>query len=103
MASSTKAELVMVTWHDAWSESDSPVAIEDAGLNHAPTAVQTLGWLLYQDPTGIQLANERYDSSYRGRTFIPAGMIVEVVPFTLARKRTHHEKAPLPAPGAAAD
>jgi hypothetical protein len=87
MASSTGVELVIVKWHDAWTEGDQPVSLDDALIHHAPTEVETIGWKLYQDERGISLANEHYDSTYRGRTFIPSGMIVSVTPYKLSKPR----------------
>lgn len=81
-----KPPLVVVVWHDAWVRED-PVALIDAPMHHIPTEVTTIGWVLHQDAVGISLANEYYDESWRGRTFIPAGMIQSVTPFKLARPR----------------
>lgn len=86
------ADLVVVKWADAWTESDQPVSADDVRLHHAPTEVETIGWLLHQDDAGISLANERYDLSYRGRTFIPRGMVLSVTPFTLSRPRQKKPK-----------
>lgn len=81
------ADLVLVKWHDAWTDADQPISIEDASLHHAPTVVETIGWLLLETPAGVSLANERYDDSFRGRTFIPGGMVVSISPFKLVKPR----------------
>lgn len=84
--------LAVVVWHDAWVKEE-PILLDDAKTTHLPTTVTTIGWVLYEDEKGISLANEHYDASWRGRTFIPKAMIVSVTPFKLAKPRMKHEKA----------
>ncbi len=88
-----KLPLVVVEWLDAWTKEDG-VTLDDAKTNHAPTLVTTIGWCLLRDEAGIQLANEYFDDTYRGRTFVPAGMIKSVTPFKLARPRKPKETPP---------
>lgn len=89
MANFIKADpvFVKVIWHDAWVDSDNPVSIEDVRLHHKPTVVETLGWLLLQDEVGVSIASERYEGYFRGRGFIPAGMILSVTPYKLIKPR----------------
>lgn len=79
--------LVQVEWHDAWVDGTEPVTLSDVGLAHKPKTIVTLGWLLKQDETGVSLANEHYadEQVYRGRTFIPSGMLVAVTPYRLVK------------------
>lgn len=81
--------LVIVEWNDAWTDGAEPVLASEAHIEHRPKVIVTLGWLLKDDDTGVQIASEHYkdDSTYRGRTFIPRGMIRDVTPFTLSRPR----------------
>ena len=78
--------LVIVEWLDAWT-NELGVTIEDVGASHKPMRVQTIGWLLKDDEIGVQLANEFYDDSYRGRTFIPRAMVRSVTHHVLAKPR----------------
>lgn len=92
MGSSTKGSLptlplVVVEWDDAWAISDTPATPDEARISHKPEPVVTIGWVLHQDEVGIQVANEFYDGSFRGRTFILASMIRSVTPYKLSRPR----------------
>lgn len=79
--------LVLVIWLDAWVRADEPVSLTDVALSHKPTKVHTLGWLLQDDAIGVSLANEEYDGTFRGRTFIPRAMIETVERHKLAKAR----------------
>ncbi len=92
---------VKVIWLDAWVDSDNPVSIEDIKLHHKPTVVETLGWLLLQDEEGLSIASERYEGFFRGRGFIPAGMLKSVTPYQLTLpkpKRLRRSKNETPSP-----
>lgn len=78
--------LAIVRWDDAWT-SEEPVSASMAANLHKPEAVTTIGWILIDDTTGVTLANEHYDDTFRGRTFIPRAMIVSVTPYTLSKPR----------------
>jgi hypothetical protein len=84
------ATLVVVLWDDAWT-TETPATM-DGHLVHKPERITTLGWLMKDDEIGVQLANEFYDNTYRGRTFIPRAMVVKVTPFRLAQQRVKKEK-----------
>lgn len=79
--------LVVVEWNDAWVEGNEPVLLNEVGHAHKPHVIITIGWLLMDDETGISLANEHYkdDNTYRGRTFIPRGMVGKVTTYKLAQ------------------
>ena len=87
---------VAVVWLDAWKSSTDDVTLKTIDETHKPARMETRGWLLKQDDSGVQIANERCldeeDQSYRGRTYIPAGMLVSVEDFP--KKRATRKKAP---------
>jgi len=86
----TKLPLVVVEWDDAWT-TETPATL-DGHLVHKPERVTTIGWLLKDDEIGVQLANEFYDETYRGRTFVPRAMVVKVTPFKLTKPREARPK-----------
>lgn len=79
--------LAVVSWADAFVDADTPINLETVRDAHKPTIVTTIGWVLWQDEVGISICNEFYDQTYRGRTFIPAAMIISVVPYNLSKPR----------------
>jgi len=85
------ASLVLVTWDDAWTDTDGFATLHGVQQTHQPMAIQTIGWLLQDDTTGISLANEQSAEdghpTYRGRTFIPRAMVRTVQPFTMTKPR----------------
>ncbi len=81
----TKLPLVVVEWDDAW-QTETPAAL-NGPMVHAPERVTTIGWVLRDDAEGIQLANEFYDDTYRGRTFIMRSMVRKVTPYKLTKPR----------------
>ena len=70
--------VVCVTWTDAHGNA---FAIYEAHeLPHAPAIVKTYGVLLREDDAGVSLASEVFEGgNYRGVTFIPKGMIRELL------------------------
>lgn len=82
--------LVKVVWLDA--HGSAAIAYELHEIPHKAIEVASYGLLLRQDDIGVSIASERCgDSTYRGYTFMPAGMIVKVEPV----KRTRKKKVPL--------
>lgn len=78
--------LVTVRWNDAHTTEAAQYAPAD--VPHAPLVIETVGWLLRHDTSGVSIASERLDNSqYRGYTFVPAGMVVSVTPILKSRKR----------------
>jgi len=91
-------ELVIVEWNDAWGDEE-PVSLDSVDAVHKPLVVRTIGWLLKSDDAGVSLANECYDNSYRGRSFIPKAMIKSVTPYKLVKPRKPSpERRPSPDP-----
>lgn len=102
MGSSLKPEIVKVLWKDAWIGATEPINLEEVHLKHRPMLMTTLGWLLCDDEEGVSIANEQYYDeddmdTYRGRTFIPRGMVQEIIPFKPPRSKKK-VKAPDPQP-----
>ena len=83
--------LVLVSWDDAWGDTDGFATLHGIQQTHHPMLVQTLGWLLQDDEMGISLANEQSTAdgqpTYRGRTFIPRAMIKDVMLFKMTKAR----------------
>jgi hypothetical protein len=92
-------QLVLVTWKDAWQDQENFNTAHGIAVTHAPMRVETLGWIIQDDDEGVSVVNERstQDGSdvFRGRTFVPRGMIQSVVPYTLTRPRAAKPK-PVP-------
>lgn len=81
--------LVLIEWLDA-NTGNEPVDADNVGSLHKPWVIHSLGWVLQDDEIGITIVTEYYDSTYRGRTFIPRGMVQSLTPFTLSRPRKKH-------------
>ena len=77
----TPPPLVVVTWDDAQS-SATRIYAEDR--DHAPTVMETVGWLMKQDARGVSICCERFIEDgafcYRGHTFVPSGIVTSVEP-----------------------
>lgn len=85
----TKLPLVVVEWADAWVDGSDPVNPADVKASHKPKIIVTLGYLLLRDDVGVSLANEYYhdEDVYRGRTFVPAAMLLSVKEHKLTTPR----------------
>lgn len=78
--------LVKVEWLDAHGTATTVHSVDD--IPHAGIVVQSYGILLRQDDAGVSIASEVCDDdSYRGYTFVPAGMVRSVAPVISVRKR----------------
>ncbi len=79
--------LVLVAWNDAWQDQENFTSAHGISLTHHPMIVETLGWVIQEDDTGISIVNECNEQDgaevYRGRTFIPHAMIKKVTDFRL--------------------
>lgn len=82
-----------VVWLDAWADGVDDVSPDKVAEKHKPIEMTTRGWVLLDDDVGVSLFYERSaDGSYRGRTFIPRGMIKDISDFPPKRKpRTKRE------------
>lgn len=90
---------VTVEWDDAWADGVDDTTLDKVHEKHRPIVMETRGWLLLDDDAGVSLFYERVKdhTSYRGRTFIPRGMIVSVNDFPPKRKARKAKVVPVPA------
>ena len=91
--------LVIVRWNDAHAGGHEQY--DSASVPHAPIVIETVGWLLRDDETGVSVASELLDSgNYRSYTFVPRGMVIppikEVLPKKPQRKSKPKSVAPKP-------
>lgn len=63
-------------------------------VNHAPMRLNTYGWVLRSDTTGVSIAGEwsSSDRTYRSTSFIPRPMVVEEVILNLSRKPVKRDR-----------
>jgi hypothetical protein len=89
----TEPRFVTVTWDDAWADGVDDTTLDKVHEKHKPIVMETRGWLALDDVAGVSLFYERTQDrvSYRGRTFIPRGMVVSVEDFPPKRKRKSKE------------
>ncbi len=78
--------LVAVRWLDAHGSGTTAYAEHE--IPHAGIEITTYGILLLDDPLGVSVANEWCaDNTWRGYTFVPRGMVIEVTPVIPVRKK----------------
>ena len=87
MINTSKLRLALIRWNDAYGSGEDAVTLESVRLTHQPTVVTTIGWILLEDKEGISIVNEVYGDTFRGRTFIPAAMVLSVEDYSLSKKR----------------
>jgi hypothetical protein len=86
----------IVIWEDH-CEFDGAVTLADVAAKHRPETMHTVGWILKEDDKGVFVANEYYDESFRGASFIDRRMIVSVTHLKLTvprRKRVPKSEKP---------
>ena len=89
-------DLVKVCWRDAHGVAGT-TALSMHEIPHGGILVTSYGILLRQDAEGVSIASEMCeDGTYRGYTFVPAGMLVSVDPLLKPRKPRKPKKAPPP-------
>jgi hypothetical protein len=88
MAVRAEPRYVTCVWEDAFADGVDDTTPEQAHERHKPLTMETRGWLLVDDEVGISVFYERClePLSYRGRTFIPRGMVKSVEDFPPKRK-----------------
>lgn len=86
-----------IFWLDAWCDGVDDVSLEKAIEKHKPLEMETRGWILVDNEVGVSLFVERTadQESYRGRTFIPRGMIKSIEDFPPIRKKRKRKEAPI--------
>lgn len=81
-----KPALVAVRWKDAHGTATAAYSLHE--LPHAAIEITSYGLLLRQDADGVSIASEECkDGTYRGVTFVPASLVLEVRPMTRTRKK----------------
>lgn len=102
MEKSIEGKLAVVEWADAHSPGDTAdVDPANLGSIHAPYVIRTVGWILRSDAVGVTVGSEQCLLSdgtgltYRTVTFVPAGMIRDVLPLP-AQKRRRQPPTPEP-------
>ena len=92
--------LVCVVWNDA--HGNAFAIYEPQEIPHAAAKVYTYGIVIREDEAGISMANESFEGgSYRGVTFIPRGMIIEVRDLQSHKTRKPRAKKETPSDGTA--
>lgn len=88
--------LAMVEWADAHGSATGDYTLDEVARDfHKPVVYRNFGLLVQQDTHGITMAAEQTGEEVRGLSFIPAGMVVEIV--LLGRpKRPRAPKPPAP-------
>lgn len=93
---------VVVEWNDAWVDDDNFVTVHGALQTHHPMVVQTFGWVIIDNETGLRVANERSlddgNEVYRGLTFVPRAMIRSITPYKLVKPRQPKKSLETPNP-----
>lgn len=86
--------LVALKWNDAHGSATESYSEND--IPHEPLLMTTYGLLLRDDDVGVSVANEECgDGTYRGYTFVPRPLVVELLdlgepkPKRLRRPRPH--------------
>jgi hypothetical protein len=86
-----KLKRVLVTWTDAFGDAMQQTWTTEELTSHAPIIVKTVGWLYKEDDIGVTLFTDFIEDdtpSFRGKTFIPKGMIVSVDTLIVSRKKS---------------
>ena len=96
----THLPLACVRWNDA--HGSAMTIYEAHEVPHAPAVVRTFGVVGKQDEVGSTIASELFEAgSFRGATFIPKGMILDVVEYHAVngtKPRRRAPKTPVPTP-----
>ena len=86
-----KPPFVILVWNDANSSSVEVITEENVMQYHVPETMNTVGWLLRDDEIGVSVANETYYETgkprWRGHTFVPRALVLDVIPVKLTTPR----------------
>ena len=87
-------QMVKVTWLDAHGiVGTTALALHE--IPHGGIVITSYGLLLRHDEQGVSIASEMCaDGTYRGYTFVPAGMLVEVEPIGPRAKQRKPKSKP---------
>ena len=87
--------LVAVVWDDAHVAQVDSFTAEEC-RERAAVTMTTFGLLIRDDDRLVAVAAETCtDATYRGVTFIPRGMVREIIPITCWPKRAKRIKRPV--------
>lgn len=96
--------LVCCIWDDAHGDVGSEASEGDTRRDfHEPVVYHTFGLLVVDDERGVTVAQDfcAKDNTFRGRTFIPKGMIKELIFLGVPKRpRVRKSTAPSEAPSA---
>lgn len=100
--------LVAVKWRDAHGSALSEFAEHE--IPHRAYIWTTYGLLMRDDDEGISIASEVSEGSYRGVTFVPRQMVIEVIDLGVPHRPRERKKkglrssapSPVPSPSAVA-
>lgn len=83
----TKPPLVALRWRDAHATAGT-TAYELHELPHKAAEIVSYGLLLRDDADGVSIASEDAGAGmFRGVTFVPRPMVVDIKPVKRARKK----------------
>lgn len=89
--------IVVVRWNDAQSSATKVYTENETGY-HAPIVMETLGWLLKDDDAGVSIVTEVFSeeglNNYRGHTFVPRGMVIDVIHLPIKPVRSRKRAQP---------
>ena len=91
----SKRPLARLVWNDAHMSMDE-FTMEDVQRDmHRPEQVVTYGLLVQDDAMGVTLAMEEgvTDGKFRHLTFVPRGMVVELVVLSVSKPRARKSPA----------
>ena len=81
-----KPPLVSLKWMDAHGTATNTYEVHE--LPHKALEITTYGLLLRDDEGGVSIASEDCGGGcYRGVTFVPRSLVVEIKPIKPARKK----------------
>lgn len=84
---------VCCAWKDA--HGSATAAYDEHELPHAPIYISTYGFLVRHDAAGVSVASEFCgDGTWRGVTFIPSEIVVEIVELGMRKTRRSKSRGP---------
>jgi hypothetical protein len=88
----SKPYLVSLRWRDAHGTATQQYEIHE--LPHKALEITTYGLLLRDDDDGVSIASEYCGGgTYRGVTFVPRSLVIEVKPVKPQRKKKESPRA----------
>jgi hypothetical protein len=78
--------MVLVEWEDALVVDDGAAWVENKPAEYSPHIVQSVGFLVLDDPQGIQITQAWHPKLIAVRDQIPRAMIRSITPLAAAAK-----------------